>query len=190
MEHLLSFISSYGAWFLLPMMIVEGPVVTIIASFLASLGVLNIVLVYFLALLGNIIGDIIYYSIGKFGRATFIKKYGKYIGLHEKNIEYIENHYKNHLLKTILLAKATEVLVVPTIIASGIAKVKIKKFIPIITAIEAVKVFIIVLIGFYFGKFYQIIGIYLKDAILAFGITFSIFVLILLIYRKLKPKKI
>jgi membrane protein DedA with SNARE-associated domain len=190
MEHVSLLISTYSFWILLPLMIIEGPIVTIIASFLASLGVLSVVYVYFLAVLGNVLGDLNYYAIGRFGRETFIRKYGKYIGLHEKNIEYIENHYKNHLLKTILIAKVTEAPIVPTLIAAGIAKTDIKKFLPLVTIIEIPKVLIIVLIGYYFGKFYVVIEQYFKDAVMAFGITFALLIIVVLVYKKLRAKKV
>lgn len=189
MEHITLLISTYSVWILLPLMIIEGPIVTVIAAFLASLGVLNIVLVYFLALLGNILGDLNYYAIGRFGRERFIKKYGKYIGLHEKHIEYLEQYYKNHFLKTIFIAKITEAPVIPTLVAAGLAKVDMKKYLLLTSAIEVPKVFIIVIIGFYFGKFYTTIEGYFKDAFIASGVTVIVFGGLFFIYKSIKSKK-
>lgn len=183
-------ITTYGPFILFPIMIVEGPIITIIAAFLASLGVLNIFLVYALAYIGNVIGDVAYYSIGRYGRETFIKRYGKYLGLHEENILHIENHYKKHYLRTILIAKATEAPIIPTLIAAGIAKTDFRKFFPLIAVIEIFKVLIFVVIGFYFGKFYKVIGTYLKDGVIAAGIIVVIMVIFIVLYRKLKTNKL
>lgn len=190
MEHLSVLISIYGIWILLPIMIVEGPIITVVASFLASLGLLNIVLVYFLSLLGNILGDLNYYAIGRFGREKFIRKYGKYVGLHEERVEYLEHHYKNHFLKTILIAKLTEAPIIPTLVAAGLAKVDIKKYTLLSTAIEIPKVLIVVLIGYYFGKFYLTIGNYFKDGVMAVGATMILFVALFFAHKKIKAKKI
>ena len=40
-------------------MIIEGPIITVIGAFLASLGFFNIGIIFFLSLLGDIVGDII-----------------------------------------------------------------------------------------------------------------------------------
>jgi membrane protein DedA with SNARE-associated domain len=183
-------IATYGPFILLPIMIVEGPIITIIAAFLASLGVLNIFFVYTLAYIGNVIGDVAYYNIGRFGRETFIKHYGKYIGLHEENILHIENHYKKQYLRTILIAKITEAPIVPTLIAAGIAKTDFRKFLPLIAVIEIFKVLIFVVVGFYFGEFYKVIGAYLKDESIAAGMIAIIMVVFIVLYRKLKLKKL
>jgi membrane protein DedA with SNARE-associated domain len=188
MEHLSLLISSYGPWILLPVMIIEGPIVTIIAAFLASMGLLSIVLVYFLSLIGNIIGDLNYYAIGRFGREKFIRKYGKYIGLHEERIEYLEEHYKNHFLKTILIAKITEAPIIPTLVAAGLAKTDMRKYILLTSAIEVPKVLIVVLIGYYFGRFYKTIEMYFSNAVYAVGITAILSVIAFLIYKKIKNK--
>lgn len=180
----------YGAFILLPVMIVEGPITTVIASFLASLGLINVFLVYALALTGNIIGDFIYYGIGRFGRERFIKKYGKYIGLHEERIESLERHYKNHFFKTIFIAKVTEAPIVPTLVAAGLAKVDLRKYLLLTAAIEIPKTMIVVAIGYYFGKFYVAIGTYFKDAVLAFGLTFACMGVLYVLYTKAKAKKV
>ena len=188
MEHISLLISTYSAFILLPLMIVEGPIVTIIAAFLASLGVLSIVLVYFLSLAGNIIGDVGYYSMGRFGRDKFVVKYGKYFGLHEEKVKYIEEHYKNHFLKTIIIAKVTEAPIVPTLVAAGIARVDFRKYFLATASMEVPKVLIVTMLGYFFGKFYKTIEIYFKDFVSAAAITLTFAAVTFFIYRRLKPK--
>jgi membrane protein DedA with SNARE-associated domain len=190
MQHVALLISTYGVFILLPIMIIEGPIITVIASFLASLGLLSLPVVYVLALLGNIIGDAGYYAIGRFGRERFIKKYGKHIGLHEKHIEYLEHHYENHFFKTILIAKVTEAPIVPTLVAAGLAKVDFKKYILLTGAIEIPKVALIVAVGYYFGRFYVTIGNYFKDGILAAGLTILVVAVAVFLYKKVKAKQV
>ncbi|MEI6345840.1 MAG: VTT domain-containing protein [bacterium] len=190
MEHVVSLISAYGFWILLPIMIVEGPIITIIASFLASLGTLNIVAVYCFALLGNVIGDLLYYVAGRYGGLPFVEKYGKYIGLKKEAIAYVENHYQNHLFRTLLIAKVTEAFVVPTLATAGIMKADIRKFTLLVTAIEIPKVFLIVCVGYFFGKHYVEIGDYLQKSELALGGLIILLVCVFFAYKKWKPKGI
>ena len=190
MEQLEALIGAYSVWILLPLMIVEGPVVTLVASFIASLGLLNVVLVYFISVAGNLIGDLVYYSIGRFGREAFIEKYGKYIGVNREAILFAEKHYNDHLFKTIAIAKATEAPVVPALVLAGMARVDIKKFLIVSLVCEVPKMLVIVLIGYYFGKFYQTIEHYFKDIIFAAGVTLLLLVALLIVYKKIKVKTI
>ncbi len=191
MDHIFLLVSHYGYLIIFPLMIIEGPIVTIIASFLASLGAFNILIIYILGVAGNIIGDAIYYSIGKFGREKFLHKYGKYISVDEKKVEYIENHYKKHMLKTILIAKITEAPIIPALISAGIAKTNFKKFITICALAEIPKVAIIVSIGYFFGKFYTIIDSYFKNFVsimfAALGLVITFFIL-KFIFKKIRNK--
>jgi membrane protein DedA with SNARE-associated domain len=192
MDHttLIHLISAYGPFILLPIMIVEGPIITVVASFLASLGILNVFLVYVLAYLGNVIGDAIYYSLGRYGRERFILRYGKYIGLTQARIEYIEVHYQKHFLKTILIGKVTEAPIVPILVAAGTSRVDFRKFLFTVSSIEIFKVLIFVCVGFYFGKFYKVINTYFENSVLAIGIICVLIVLFFVFYNRLKAKKV
>ena len=44
-QNIFFFLQHYGYWVMLPLMIIEGPVATVIAALLASLGAFNIWLV-------------------------------------------------------------------------------------------------------------------------------------------------
>ena len=109
-------------------MIIEGPVITIIASMLAKLGAFNIFIVFVLSVLGDMIGDVIFYSLGyKFGM-TFVRKVGKYVGITEKLILRIEKYFEKHGGKTIFTVKATTGLCWATFTAAGIVKMDLRKF--------------------------------------------------------------
>lgn len=190
MEYFYTLLLTYKYLILLPIAIIEGPIIIIIASFLASQGILNIFVVYVIAVLGNVIGDCIYYSVGRIGRYTFIAKYGHYIGITSERIKSTEEHYKNHFLKTLIIAKITEAPVVPTLVAAGVSRVDARKFVLVSIALEMVKAVVIVLIGYYFGKFYVKIDGYFKDSILAFGIIFVLLILLIIVYKKIKAKKV
>ena len=164
-------------------MIIEGPIVTIIAAFLASLGTLNIFIVYVLGVFGNIIADSIYYAIGRFGRKRFLVRYGKYIGITPDDIQNMEHHYEKHLLKTIVIAKATEAPVIPTLISAGIAEADFSKFIVICSFSEIVKVAIIACVGYFFGQFYVTINTYFKEFVGIGSILLVVLLLSFVIYK-------
>ena len=105
-----SLILTYSYWIILPLSIIEGPVVILFASFLASTGLLDISVVYLLGLLGDIIGDELHYLLGRFGGRTLIQKYGRYLGISEIDIFEAQHKYFGNgrsIWRVITLSKVT-----------------------------------------------------------------------------------
>jgi len=128
-QQIFDFLSHYGYWIMLPLMIIEGPVITIIAAMLAKLGAFNIFLVFVFSVLGDMIGDVILYGLGyKFGM-TFVRRVGKYMGITEKLVLKMEKYFEKHGGKTIFTVKATTGLCWATFTAAGIVKMDFKKFV-------------------------------------------------------------
>ena len=88
-QQIFDFLSHYGYWMMLPLMIIEGPIITIIASMLAKLGAFNIFIVFILSVAGDMIGDIILYYLGyKLGNS--------FVGISRKNVgRYSKRKTKN-----------------------------------------------------------------------------------------------
>jgi membrane-associated protein len=178
-------ILTYKYWIILPLAIVEGPIVTIAASFLSSLGLLNIFIVYALALLGDIIGDILHYMAGRFGGRGMIQKYGHFFRITESGVDQVLQKYfndKNSLWKVITLSKVTHAPSSAVMLASGLAKVDFRQFLLITTINNIFKVLVFVLIGYFFGEFYLIIGTYISNSWVFFLPLFILFAFFL--YRK------
>jgi membrane protein DedA with SNARE-associated domain len=158
LDSLAALISHYGYAFLLPAAIIEGPVVTVIAAFLASLGVLDIVWVYAIAVAGDVIGDSIYYWIGRLGRTTLIPKYGHWVGLTPERIARAEEHYKDHLGKTLLFGKVTQAPILIIIVAAGAARADFLRLLGLVFLITLPKALIFLLVGYFAGRSYAAIG--------------------------------
>ena len=158
LQTILLLLTQYGYFLLLPLAIIEGPIVTIIAAFLASTGVLNVYIVYIICVIGDVIGDAIYYWIGRAGRYSFIPRYGKYLGITETKITLAEEHYAKHLWKTLLFGKITQAPILLIIVVAGAIRANFWKFIFFIFIITLPKVLIFTFIGFYAGKYYESIG--------------------------------
>ena len=128
-QQIFEFLRHYGYWIMLPLMVIEGPIVTIIAAMLAKLGAFNVFIIFVLSVLGDMIGDVILYGLGyKFGM-TFVKKIGKYMGITEKLVLRMEKYFEKHGGKTIFTVKATTGLCWATFTAAGIVKMNFRKFV-------------------------------------------------------------
>ena len=72
---------------MLLLMTLEGPIVTIIAAFLASMGYFNVFAVFGLSVLGDVLGDIVLYFIGYFGGYRILSKAEKFLKIKESVVE-------------------------------------------------------------------------------------------------------
>lgn len=148
---ILLFIQSNGYLIFFIAMVIEGPVVNTAAAFAASLGYFNICIIFLIAILGDLIGDLIYFFIGRFSRTFILDEYGHHVGLSKKRISYIEKNLHNHFMKTLLFVKLTPFIVGPGLTIIGASKVKLSKFIFSSLIITIPTCIFFTLTGYYFG---------------------------------------
>lgn len=178
----------YKYFVLFPITIIEGPIITVIGGFLSSLGHLNVIIVYLLVVLGDLVGDSIYYSIGRWGKSGFIKRWGKYIGLNEERTGHLEGHFEKHSGKTLIIGKWSHAVGVVVLIAAGVAEMPFWRFIWFNLVASMPKSLIFILIGFYFGQSYSRIGRYLDYAAISTIILTIALIAIYLVARKISSK--
>jgi membrane protein DedA with SNARE-associated domain len=127
-QNIFQFLHHYGYWMMVPLMILEGPIVTVIAAMLASLGAFNVFLVLIFSILGDVIGDVALYALGyRFGMG-FVRHVGKYMGITEKLVLRMQEYFKKHGGKTIFAVKSTTGLCWATFTAAGVAKMDFRNF--------------------------------------------------------------
>lgn len=177
LSSILVLLEHYKYILIFPIAVLEGPIVTIITGLLVSLGYLNGFLAYIILAIGDVTGDVLYYWIGRlWGHSKWIKRWGKYFGYDEKSEEALENHFKKHKAKTLLLGKLAHGVGGAALFAAGIAKMNIWEFIWYNTLGTLPKTLILLLIGYYVGSSYMQIDKYLSSIALT---TTSIVVLII-----------
>lgn len=154
-QQIFEFLRHYGYWIMLPLMIIEGPVATIIAAMLASLGAFNAFVVLFFSIIGDVIGDVILYGLGyKYGLG-FVRHIGKYIGITEKLVLRMEKYFAHHGGKTIFAVKSTTGLCWATFVAAGIVKMDFKKFVKYSFLGGVVWSSFLVAMGYFYGYLWR-----------------------------------
>ena len=157
---IITLLSHYGYILLFPIAIIEGPIVTVIAAFLASQGYMNLLGIYAVVIAADIAGDFLFYALGRWNM-PFIKKHGHYLGVTEQKIKKAEEYYLKHHHKSIIISKTIHGLGVVGLVAAGALKVPYPRFFRIALAVSLVQSAIFVLIGFFLGHAYSTIGKYL-----------------------------
>jgi len=173
-SQIIQFLSQYGYWIMLPLMIIEGPAITMIAALMASMGIFNVYVVFLLSMLGDVVGDIILYGAGYVWGMRFVRKVGKYIGITENLVIKMEKYFTNHGGKTIMAVKSTTGLCWATFTAAGIVKMKFWKFILYSLSGGIVWSGMLVALGYFYGYLWQEVAQTIKwigwiVAILAIG---------------------
>jgi membrane-associated protein len=107
LSKLIPWLIRYKYAVIFPIAIFEGPVITIITGFLVSLGYLNFWLAYAVIILGDLVGDSGYYFFGKYGRSTVVKKYGHKVGITPEHLVSLENHFKAHSTRELIIGKVS-----------------------------------------------------------------------------------
>ena len=120
-------IIKYKYFILFPILVIEGPIATLIAGFLASPNahIFNIVFLYFFVLVADIFGDSLYYWIGRLTGKKILTRFKLW-----KNKDYdYEKAMKEYFNKrgpiTIMLGKISHGFGWPSMLAAGAIKMRL-----------------------------------------------------------------
>lgn len=176
-----------GIWvyFLISLMVaVEGPVTTLTGAVAASAGYLSPFWVFVSASLGNLTADTLWYALGYLGKTEWIIKHGSRFGIKESFIARIQKEIDTHIHKVLFIAKLTMGLVIPTLIAAGLARVPFKRWFGILFIAECIWTSGLVLAGYYFGYLIQRIEANLRWLSLGGATVLLVAIIYYLTYRK------
>ncbi len=146
---LLAFVQTAGYPLLAVIFVVEGPITTFAAAMAASIGLLNVYLILALSALGNVIGDIVLYSVGRFGRARLVDRYGPRVGVTDERLRSFEGLFREHPVKTLLASKLF--VPVPGLISAGVTRMDFRKFISLSIPMSTGYSLVFTLLGYYSG---------------------------------------
>jgi membrane-associated protein len=159
---ILSLLTHYKYLILFPLAIVEGPVLAVIAGFLCTEGFLNPFFVFPVIVFGDLIGDSICYSLGRWGMPRFIRKIAWRMGLHPRSIDRARIYFDSNPVRTVFLSKITLGIGVAGIYLAGNARIPYGKFIRICLITSLIQYVFYLGAGLIFGSAYMQINLYLN----------------------------
>lgn len=173
---------------LIPIAILEGPIITVLGGFFAAQGYLNAPAVFVIVVIGDIVGDGIYYALGRFGGRKLIDAYGHYINVTSVEVLRIEKHFARHARKTLIIAKLTHALGIVALLAAGLARMPFGEFIVFNFLPTLPKSILLMGIGYFFGHAYATIDWYIDYGSMVFGVLGLLFVLAYIVLVKRQKK--
>jgi membrane protein DedA with SNARE-associated domain len=176
---ILHWILAYKYFVLLPIVAVEGPIVTILAGVLASMGRIDLLPAYGLVVAGDLVGDSFYYWLGRSGRTHVVQRWGHYLGVTPERIERLERHFGSHSGKTLIVGKLSHAVGGVVLIAAGASRMPFGRYLGFNLVATLPKSLALLLLGYYFGQAYHQLAHYLNDAAV---VTVALAVLLVLVY--------
>lgn len=161
LDSALQLIQSHGLWLVAPFAVIEGPIVTVIAAYLARLGYMSLSGVYIVCVLSDLVGDALYYGIGRAGPKFLPERWQNRLGLTEARKISLGEHFAEQGGKTILFGKWTHSVGLPIMIASGMARMNFASYMAYNLIGTIPKTAIFMAIGYFIGHAYASIDNYI-----------------------------
>lgn len=98
-------------------------------GYLAYAGHLNLLMVIVMGTLGNVVGSLVAYYVGKFGGRALILKYGRVVRLSERHLQLAERWFDKRGEWTVLLGRLLPGIRTFISLPAGIANMNIGRFV-------------------------------------------------------------
>lgn len=155
MDVLQHYLALYGYVALLPLAVIEGPAITVLAGILAARGVLDLAVIYPIVVLGDLIGDMLYYAIGRWlPRLLSFHGWRWTARLRERAAATVPLVRAN-AGKMLLIGKLTHSAGFAVLIAAGAAHVPPPRFLVFNFLATLPKSFVLLMVGYFFGQLWQ-----------------------------------
>jgi len=150
-ETVLSLLGAHPYLLLFPLVMLEGPLVTLYAGFLVSAGLMSWPLAYALAVTADLTGDTFYYILGRFGHRPRIRYFLAHLGLTERRLARLEEALSKNLAKGLIVAKIADFTAIPVLVAAGLARIGYGRFLAWNLVATLPKSALLMALGYFFG---------------------------------------
>lgn len=181
-------LDTYKYLILFLIMVIEGPIVTVVASFLASFDIFNLGLVFLIAIAGNVLPDLFFFTLGKKIRHKRVECWLTNLGISRERLIKLENNLKNHTKKAIVAIKITPATPIPSIILAGFLNLSYRRFFSISLVVDLILVLLYTITGFFAGTFgWNLLKFFKLEKYLIL-LAAAIIILIIILVNKEKSK--
>jgi membrane protein DedA with SNARE-associated domain len=145
------FIGEHGYAVLLLATVVEGPIATVLAAYAASLGWLSVPGVLVVAVLGDLLGDLGFYALGRSGHSAWVAWRSEARRRQARRLAVVKRHLRTRPARALLFGKLTHAVGFIVLLAAGAARVPLSRFL-LFNLIGAVpKAALFVAVGYFGG---------------------------------------
>lgn len=151
-DSLTHLILQYRYWILVPLSLIEGPVVAFIAGTLASLGYFNLYLLSALFFVRDVGLDGVYYAIGYFGGHTaFAERMLKKIGITGDHLENVRGLWERRPGWTMFIGKLSYGIASAFIVVAGVVRMPLSIFFTYGSIVAVLQYGTLLFLGYFLG---------------------------------------
>ena len=178
-------ITNHGISILAPLAILEGPIVTVVAAYLASLHLLRLVDVIICVIIGDVIGDCILYWVGRGMLDWLPLSLRMRFGVSRRRMAVLIRTFRDNGVRVLVVGKLTHAAGFAVLIAAGAARMSFGTFVLANFLATIPKSLALVALGYLFGSAHALIAEWfsLGSVVILAGVALIIAVII---WRKRK----
>jgi membrane protein DedA with SNARE-associated domain len=146
-------IITYRYWILVPLSMLEGPIVAFTAGGLASLGYFNVFALAIFFFARDMIMDATYYAIGHFGgKSDWVRRMMKRVGVDEDHLEEVRSVWEKHPAWTMFSGKLAYGVATGFVVLAGTINMPLRKFFGWGAVVTVVQFWGLLALGYFFGN--------------------------------------
>lgn len=152
-ESIMPLIIEYRYWILIPLSVVEGPIVAFVAGTLAATGYFNIYALGVFFFVRDMVMDALYYALGHFGGRTHLaQRLLHRVGIRPNHLEEVRTLWERHAGATMFLGKLSYGIASSFIVVAGMVRMPLGKFFGWGALAAIAQYGVLLLLGYFFGN--------------------------------------
>lgn len=158
-QWLIAFSFDHGAWFYIIIILLacaEGPWLSLISGVLLKLGYFNIFLIYASLMAGDLIGDVVWYWIGRHYGMRFVRRFGKYFSITEEGVKKIEHIFHKHKHSILFISKISNGFgfALVTLTTAGLVRIPFLRYMTVNLVGQFIWSGILIGVGYFMSQLY------------------------------------
>lgn len=179
-------IAEYGIAILAPLAVVEGPIVTIVAAYMASLKLLDLGNVILCVIIADVVGDCILYAMGRGLLDWLPLSIRRKFGVSRRRMAQMIRTFRDNGVRLLVIGKLTHAVGFAVLFAAGAARMPFLTFVLANLLATIPKSLILVAIGYMFGSAHAVMAEWFSvGSVIVLGLMAA--TLLVLWYRRRKP---
>ena len=159
MDPVSQLIAAHPYYVLLPLAVIEGPIVSFVAGLLISQGYLELLPTFAILVLGDFIPDMFLYGVGRLPAfSSFSRRIAKKIGIGDEHFEKLRQVWITHTMKTMLLVKLAYGVSSTFLVSAGLVRVSWGKFVAAVLIVTVAVRGILTALGLFLGSYFRTVA--------------------------------
>lgn len=153
-ELALSLLTAHGVALIAPLALIEGPIITVVAAWLAQQSLLDVKAVFLTVMAADLVGDALLYLLGRLGGRRVMRL----LRVGEHRVEALAERLRRNAAGVIVAGKLTHAAGAAVLFAAGAARVPFWWFMLCNFAAAVPKTLVFIMLGWWFGEAYAEMG--------------------------------